>query len=69
VKEGFAFGEDFRKFRKSLETKKAGATVNEARALQPFGAESKLKADKDTKDVKSHLQKIESNTKKSADRT
>ena len=65
--QGFAFSEDFKKFRKSLELKKPGATVNEARALLPFGAESKIKADKDTKDVKSHLQKIESNTKKSAD--
>jgi hypothetical protein len=33
----------------------------------PFGAESKITSDKDSKDVKSNLQKIEANTKKSAD--
>lgn len=58
---------DFETFRFALEAKKTTAGVNTARALLPFGAESKIKADKDTKDVKSHLQKIESNTKKSAD--
>lgn len=67
VTEGMAFTEDFRKFRKSFDMKKPDATVNAARALLPFGAESKMKQDKDTKDVKSSLQKIESNTKKSAD--
>jgi hypothetical protein len=67
VSEGYAFAEDFKKFRRSFEMKRPGATVNEARALLPFGAESKIKADKDSKDVKSNLQKIESNTKKSAD--
>lgn len=58
---------DFETFRFALEAKKTGANVNASRALLPFGAESKMKQDKDTKDVKSHLQKIESNTKKSAD--
>jgi len=58
---------DFETFRFALEAKKPGASVNAARALMPFGAESKIKADKDSKDVKSNLQKIESNTKKSAD--
>lgn len=58
---------DFETFRFALEAKKTGATVNAARALLPFGAESKMKADKDSKDVKSSLQKIESNTKRSAD--
>ena len=58
---------DFETFRFALEAKKPGAGVNAARALMPFGAESKMKADKDSKDVKSSLQKIESNTKRSAD--
>ena len=58
---------DYESFRFALEAKKPGAGVNAARALMPFGAESKIKADKDSKDVKSSLQKIESNTKKSAD--
>jgi hypothetical protein len=58
---------DYESFRFALEAKKPGASVNAARALMPFGAESKIKADKDSKDVKNSLQKIESNTKKSAD--
>jgi hypothetical protein len=58
---------DFETFRFALEAKKPGASVNAARALMPFGAESKIKADKDSKDVKNSLQKIEANTKKSAD--
>ena len=67
VNETTAFAKDFEAFRYALEAKKPGAGVNAARALMPFGAESKMKADKDSKDVKSSLQKIESNTKRSAD--
>jgi hypothetical protein len=69
VNEGYAFGDDYNKFRKSLETKRAADKVADERMKDPFGAggDIKDKTDKTAKEVKGHLQRIESNTKKSAD--
>ena len=67
AKEPAAFASDYTRFRMALEAKKTSSSVDEQRKKSPFGGISDKKADKDTKDVKSHLQKIESNTKKSAD--
>ena len=58
---------DYAAFRTALETKKMSEkSDSDKRKRDPFGAINSDK-DKDTKDVKKHLQKIESNTKKSAD--
>ena len=69
VTEGYAFSEDFKKFRKALETKRTVDKVADDRKKDPFGAgdDIKDKTGKTAKEVKGHLQKIESNTKKSAD--
>ena len=59
---------DFNVFRIALETKKlAEKSDSDKRKKDPFGAGDKGKQAKDTKDVKTSLEKIESNTKKSAD--
>ena len=58
---------DFYGFRYALESKLNKAAENDKKKKDPFGAGDIGKADKDTKEVKNSLQKIESNTKKSAD--
>jgi hypothetical protein len=60
---------DFYGFRYALEAKLNKAAANDKKKKDPFGAGGGDigKADKDTKDVKTSLQRIESNTKKSAD--
>lgn len=58
---------DFYGFRYALESKLNKAKEDDKKKKDPFGAGGDTKQAKDTKDVKTSLQKIESNTKKSAD--
>ena len=59
---------DFTAFRFLLETKRLNEkSDSDKRKKDPFGAGDIDKQAKDTKDVKTSLEKIESNTKKSAD--
>lgn len=68
AKEPAAFASDYARFRMALEAKKTSGGTDDKRKKDPFGAiDNAIDNAKDTKDVKRHLQRIESNTKKSAD--
>jgi hypothetical protein len=58
---------DFYGFRYALESKLNQAKEDDKKKKDPFGAGGDTKQTKESKDVKTTLEKIESNTKKSAD--